>query len=696
MRLTTWHRLACAGDSACRGEMARYFALRRRPPRYAQPAAPGHVVEFLKGGHSACGLLLRSGRRVDWILDTRGKDQMVPKDRVVHFSETFIEPRLPRHEIIAALRQVDRCRDGLKATIDVKDLWEAVEPEARGWTLQELTDLYFPGNPGPHGCAAMFRALQPGHNFSRQGQVFVPLKPAAVARWAADERRDAEADAWLHQAGAWLRAVANGTAATPPPDAETALDLLAAKVLAGARHEHAERANALAGLAHLHGWRSIFELLVKVGRWQKDENLDLLRCDTPVSFTGETIAEARAVRSSGPAGRIERLRLRNVYVFAAGRGPVERAFSIQRASGGFAATVHVATPAFAVAPGSLLQQAAAERAVSLRLPDRVIPMLPPDLTDSVSLTDSSFRPVLSVHMRFNAQFGLVSHRFELRRVRVTRRFAADECAQQVERDPALRRLFTLAQRLREQRKNAGARLPAAPEVEARSEEGRVTLHRFDPDAPDRLIDRELSMLANSLAGRLCAERGLPALYRIDSPRPEPPASADRRSPAAVYGQQRIPPRPALQTRAAANAGLGADVYASVTEPMSRYEDLLAHQQIVGLLADGSGPHSAKDLDDALRRTAYARESARDIERSSQRYWLLRHLESLVGVSLEAVVIEGVARGCLVELSETLLTAFCPLDGHMVVTPGTSLQVVLTHVSARAGTFRLRLAHARQP
>jgi exoribonuclease-2 len=691
VKLTIWHRLAATGDPVYRKELTRYLALHRQPSRRAGPATPGRVVEFLKGGRCACGVLLCAGSRVHRILDTTGKDRVVDRTRVVHFSEAYIPTLSARHDVLETLRDVDRLRDRLKATVDAQALWEVVQPEGHGWTLQELADLCFSGIPGPHACAALFRALEDSLAFRRQGHVFIPLKPEAVAKRAAEVQRVAGTDSWLHDAAAWLRTVAQGGKQAPPPKAETALELLAAKVLFGSLHEHAAQANVLAKLAHFHGWRAIFEVLVKLGRWAKDENLDLLRYATPIAFTDAALAEARAVQWPKRVKIPPRLRRRNVYACVGHAAPIERAFSVRRERGVFGVAVHVATPVFLIQRGGLIQQTAAERAVSLRLPDRSIPMLPRELTNSMSLTENAPRSALSVHMEFDARFRLTQYRFEVQRVRVTRLLTDDEANGPAERDPGLRKLLALARQLRDKRTQTGAVPAAGPETEVAVADGRTTLREIDPDTPARLIDRELSILVNTLAGRLCAERRLPALYRIEASRAPTGVTPDRYDPLAPYRQQRNAPKVILQTQPVADPDLGAGARVSVTAPFARYEDLLAHQQIIGFLEDGRSSYSTRDLDEALRNTAFAREAANEIERSSRRYWLLRHLEPHVGETMKAVTLERVARGCLVELPETRLTAFCPLSGDIVLEPDGLLQVVLTHVSARAGTLRLRPA-----
>ena len=688
-----WHSRAATESPTCRRQLARDLLAHRGLPSHAPSGTLGHVVEFLKGGKHQCGILLRKGSRGDRVLDVEGKEDYVDHAKIMDLSSAFVGLYLPRHEMVDALREIDRRRERLKATIDPFELWEVVEPEGDEWTLDGLTDLYFAGNPGQHGGAALFRALEDGHAFRRHGTTFLPLRPELVAQHREEERRAVEAEARLHEAAAWLRRVAEGEQASPPPEADRAVELLAAKVLFGSEHPHAQQASALAQLAHFHSRGAIFNALVQMGHWSKDENLDLLRQEVPVAFAAEVAAEAEGACWLQPNRRRPRLWLRKVYSFTGGRGYHTRAISIRLGLWSSTVSVHFASPALLLRPGGPVHRAAADRAASLHLPDRLIPMLPEAVAERAALTEDELRPSLTVHMRFDSRFQLNGHRIEVCRVRVTHPHSTQEVGAQVERDRGLRKLYGLATHLRQERAAAGAVILPEPEVDVRVREGEIRLHRAEPDEPARLIDQELAILANTLAARLCKLRGLPAIYRAEQPCLEVLVGPGRYDPVACRRQKRLMPKAVLQTRPAAHHGLGVDAYAPISRPFARYTDLLMHQQIIGLLEGGPVPHSEDDLKQALLYTASARASAREIEAASRRYWLLRYLEERAGGELEGVVLEPLRGGCLIELCETRLTAFCRVRPATPPAPGTRVRVRLTRAAARANVLWVQFVGA---
>ncbi len=272
MKTGEWFDPAVAEDPGYREAVASALLSRRKTPASLEQEGPGHVVEFLKGGKHKCGVLLTKKahlRHLHRILDMDDKENFLHSSKIIDISSAFIRTRLPRHEIVNSLRAIDRERDQLKSTINVNELWEVVQPEGEEWSLEDLANLYFAQDPGRHGTAALFRALEDHSIFERHGKVFVPLQPDEVAERRATDERTVQADLFLHQAARWLRDAIKGESGIPPQDADRAVALLADRVLFGTQHRHAEQANELARLAHFHTRQAIFirlQLIEKVKR----------------------------------------------------------------------------------------------------------------------------------------------------------------------------------------------------------------------------------------------------------------------------------------------------------------------------------------------------------------------------------------------------------------------------------------------
>jgi exoribonuclease-2 len=263
----------------------------------------------------------------------------------------------------------------------------------------------------------------------------------------------------------------------------------------------------------------------------------------------------------------------------------------------------------------------------------------------------------------------------------------DRLEDELSGDAELRALLRLAQALRLQRYERGAAVVPAVDVRPRLVDGRVVLRRTEPFAASRLVEEELAILANRLAGDWCGQREIPAIYRAEKRCGQRLTRPDLADPVAAYRQLRHMPRAGLQAEPAPHHGVGADRYAPVTEPCRRVTDLVMHWQLASACAGEPVPFAGDELGQILLETALARRVAREIRGNARRYWLYRYLEPFVGQHLPGVILDTFASDYLVLLSETGLRLTCPMRSTSTLPPGTPVDVLLAKVSARSDVLR---------
>jgi len=686
-----WLVPGAVADPAYRRYVAHEMRGRRRVRPEESLHGPGHVVEFTKGGRSTCGVVTRSGRVADYVLGLDGKESFVHHTKILDRSRALVALGEVPHTAVESLRVIHRERERLRVGIDPYGLWEVASVEDRAWTLDELSDLWFGGGAGLHGRAALLRVLCEERTFARRGCDFRPLPDETVAAHREEDRQKQVDGEWLEVAASWLRALADGVEAPAPANPRSALDLIAAKVLFGEDHPEAERASRLVGLARLRTPRAVSRVLVAAGYWNEDANLDLLRHGTPVTFTDEAAAEAQTCVESVRRACRRRVWLRRVYAFAEPGEQPEMAFSIRRTMSGFAVGVHIAAPSLMVRHEGAVHTSAAERAVALRLPEQTVPLLPPPLVSACSLSSESVRPTLTAELRFDKSLRLLRSELTLSRVRVSRCMTEEEAAASAEDDRGLLQLCAIASELRQRRMESGAVVLPEPWVRVRVTGGQITLRRTAPDNPARLVGEELSLLANSLVARFCVDRGIPAVFRSTDPCPHLLDDPRTYDPVSCRLQHQVMPPERLGTAAAPNCVLGVDVLTPADRPLSRYLDLLMHEQILAGLRGDTLPYTQDDLDTAVLNTLFARETARDIERRARRYWLLRYAERYVGYEVPAVVLEQTWEGYRVELVEMRLWVVAHGQRDRTLRPGTPVSVRVNRVDARDGIIHTEVA-----
>ncbi|WP_025814515.1 RNB domain-containing ribonuclease, partial [Komagataeibacter kakiaceti] len=132
----------------------------------------------------------------------------------------------------------------------------------------------------------------------------------------------------------------------------------------------------------------------------------------PHVFPTEALAQARAARGVTPDGRTDLREVPLVTIDGADARDFDDAIYAEPDGDGFRITVAIADVAWYVRPGSALDREARLRGNSVYFPDRVIPMLPEDLSNGwCSLRPHEDRGCLFIDMRVTADGGISGARF---------------------------------------------------------------------------------------------------------------------------------------------------------------------------------------------------------------------------------------------------------------------------------------------
>jgi ribonuclease R len=399
--------------------------------------------------------------------------------------------------------------------------------------------------------------------------------------------------------------------------------------------------------------------------------------------------------------------------------------------------VHIADVAHFVRSGSPLDRTARNRGTSVYLPDRVIPMLPEILSNSLaSLQAGRTRYVLSAILDFTPDGILTSKRFARSAIRVDHRFTYEQAFEVMKQPemphagvaPEIARMLgamlELAMILRGRRLKKGALELSLPEVMIElGETGRVTGARISRDDESHQVIEEFMLAANEAVATTLTEHEIEFLRRAH-PDPESFKLAEfaefvrslgltldqpqsrfelqrvlketigRPEEYAVhYGLLRSLKQAAYTPEPEGHYALASQNYCHFTSPIRRYPDLQVHRQLIAWL-EGKTPHSRHDELIALARDCTRTERrAEAAERELIRLKLLAYLEEHVGRVFHAIIVgvEDFGLFCrLVELPvDGLIHVTTLADDHYYVEPGTH-----TLVGRRSGR-RHRLGDREQ-
>ncbi len=359
--------------------------------------------------------------------------------------------------------------------------------------------------------------------------------------------------------------------------------------------------------------------------------------------------------------------------------------------------VHIADVSHFVRPGSALDREAQLRSTSIYFPDRVLPMLPEELSNGVcSLVPDEDRLTFSVFMTFDGEGNMIARSFAKSIIRSKARYTYEQVMDVIagrktrlgkRETQTIGAIHALAQQLRGARFMRGALDLAIPEVDVQLDEnGEMQGLTARPYDESHQMIEECMVAANEAVAQELWGKGIKILARFHD-RPDPEKLQLLREEMRGLGVrmgaienptvlarflQEIKKNPLYPTlammvlRAMKRAvyeptvmghfGLAKRFYAHFTSPIRRYPDLTLHRQLADYLEK---PAKARRPPQVLARWAEhaneMEEKATEAERALleiKKYRLFEEqLASRHVVVYDAVVSQCLPFGCFVEIPE---------------------------------------------
>jgi ribonuclease R len=402
----------------------------------------------------------------------------------------------------------------------------------------------------------------------------------------------------------------------------------------------------------------------------------------PDVFNAETIAEAHKVAKIKLGDREDLRHLPIVAIDPAdARDHDDAVWAAPNDGGGFDAIVAIADVSFYVRPGSELDREAKKRGNSVYFPDRVVPMLPEELSaDICSLKEGQDRAALACHLTIDKAGKVTAWRFTRAVIRVAANVAYEDAQSAIDSGTApdhLKQLWSAWALLAKARDRRAPLDLDLPERRVQLDEaGRITSiavrERLDAH---RLIE-DFMIAANVAAAKALEAKKSSVMYRVHEV-PSREKLVALKDYLATFGVkfalgQVVTPATfnhllsfvkdtehrtqvmeqvlRTQTQAyytpqnAGHFGLALGSYAHFTSPIRRYADLLVHRGLVRAFGLGDGGLT----DDEAAKMAVigdmiskAERRAMEAERETIDRYVAAHLSTKVGEVLETRI-TGVA------------------------------------------------------
>ncbi|WP_449245537.1 ribonuclease catalytic domain-containing protein [Desulfobacca acetoxidans] len=658
------------------------------------------IVEFFEERKIYCAFVADDrGERLH-VVTEHNREVNLPRKRVIHAAPWSAGASLSRHELVERLRAVGARRETLKQDINLFELWELLVNETEGLSAADLARTWYGDGVTSDQIAALGRALyEDRFYFKFKGNVWSPHPPEVVEGLQEQHRREEERRQELKTAAGWLRAAWESGNITDPHWRERLLTVLQNMAVHGATHEDYELGKAYLEEAKLFKPDAPFKLLVKLGVFSPDENLDLHRYETPQDFPAEIQEAALALcqKTAYPdpfaPWRVDLTGLQLFTIDGERTRDFDDALSLEKIPEGWRLGVHITDVSTYIPLGTPLDQAALERGTSLYLPDRRIPMLPEALSENtLSLLAQHPRRAVSFLVNLTAEGEIKNYSILLSMVQVSKRFTYHEVDYLLAQNERLAALHRLTACLRERRLSQGGVQLQFPDVTILTDaSGEVRVEIEDTETPSHELVSEAMILANYLGAQYLAERKVPVLYRSQAPPREELEKVETGSLFQLWQNRRRLSRVLLDLEPQPHWGLGLPVYTTISSPIRRYLDLIIHRQLFAALCNQPTPYTREALEGLLTLLEPTLRRAALLKTRRLRYWLLKFLSQHVGQKFSALILEKHPNRYRLLFLDILLESEMPAPSGHQFQPGETIFARIDRVVPQEDVLKVSLA-----
>lgn len=658
----------------------------------------GTVVEYIERKQIVCSAVLGEKNGKLRMITENNREVSHTEKRLAHISTDRLDLNGGRDALIAQLKQTANRRRQLQKQIDVEALWSVLHTEATWIDRDTMAEFCFDGKISSDHTSAVMRALfvDPLY-FKFDGDRFFPNSPERVAQIASHAAQEARKAHTIEEGSKWIEAVLQSGDFNVPPDKEEIIEILKSFYLLRKESPHYDLGKEILSRTSLDQQEGPFKFLVKLGVWDQNENLNLHRFGISDSFPDQ-VMEATRVLTSKAAKMAENGKRRDLTGLSTitidGQGTLDfdDAISIEAAQDGVRLWVHITDVSHFLERGSAVDEEALARGSSIYMPDRRIPMLPKPLAEGIcSLRAGQESLALTIEVQLDDSGAVVDYEIFPSRIRVDRQLTYYEANLTASQDPELALLYETARKFRQFRLNAGALQLTLPEMNVWIDpKGEVFVTRVNRESPSRVMVSESMIMANWLAACFFRHHGQPTIYRAQM---EPRGRLIDESGGTLYQnwmQRRLLSRVIIGLEPESHAGLGLDVYTTLTSPLRKYFDLASQRQLKGLLGL-EAPYSDEDLRFIIQAVEQPMSYITVLQQERLRYWILKHLEKLEGHKEEALVLEKRRHRYVVLLTRYMIECSLPLDCGADLSPEDTILVKMEKVRARHDRIVLSLA-----
>jgi exoribonuclease-2 len=332
---------------------------------------PGRVVEYIDREKILCAVVLEVKKQRLRLLSENNREVKLSAGRLLHRYAARLDPSLSRQKMVEALKEIAIRRRDLMRQIDIKELWDVLNTEQEWIDIDTMTEFCFPNNRTDDHVSAVIRLFfKDRFYFKFNPDGFFPNSVEQVDRLIARAEEKVRRDKIIQEGADWLKLIlTNNFRLTESLSAQKIeiVDILKSIYLFENESRHFALGRDMLAKAGIREIGRVFQILVKLGIWDQNENLDLFRFEIPVTFPAEVVESASRLanpETGSPQiilGHDERQDLTDVpaiTIDGQATFDFDDAISLERVQDGYRLGIHIVDVGHFVKKGDKIDQEA--------------------------------------------------------------------------------------------------------------------------------------------------------------------------------------------------------------------------------------------------------------------------------------------------------------------------------------------------
>lgn len=648
------------------------------------------VVLFKKRNFASLGVVHNISGSVLEIINEEGKSLEIELDKIEYCSKIISDSSANKSEIKLYLRELRRDLEEKKQGLDLETIWECLyDPQTqKGLGLNEILDLYKSADSDSLADLLFVWAVQRDDTyFLKQDGLVYTNTPDNIQELIRKKEETEKRKLERKEALEWLKDINQGTV-TPDKDSmqkySTYLELIKGYAVYAGGYERIKEAKPLSIEIGLQDEIYALKFLIKAGLWDETQDPIFKRYGIKTTYPQKVQNEAEQLISKDMTydRMLDITKLELISIDDETTKDIDDAISIEIMGENTRLGIHIANVAAVVENRSNLDKEALKRAETIYLSEGNVSMFPPELVEQLlSLNQKKVRKALSLFVTFDEQNHMTHYEFIQSKINVKRNISYSEANDEYLKTAEGKKLLDITTALRDERISRGAVILQLPTLKIKLDGDHVqSVSKYSMTTKSHNVIAECMILLNNLAGRYFAENKIPAIFRSQIENTsEEINSLDWDSelfPVQVIKYLR-PTK--ISTEAETHRFLGIDAYVQISSPIRRYLDLVLQRQLVSCL-EGTGPvYGYGALEKLYSQTEMGVKEKRLIEKSRERYWLLKYLSDNQIKELNGIVSVVRDRRINVYIPDYLLDLTLTPTNQSQLEVGSKVRVKITKI-----------------